>query len=147
MFCNPFLLAYWSALEHSDVNAFIEQQLVVGYRSGTFPSLNCSGITNNLVVVPKKKPGKWQVIVNLSRPRNASVNDFIKREFTHVAYSSVDDPPQGPSMICTLLNPLSAASCMPQWSASGEGLPQQSFHSPVSYEGRTVQPTQPSSQS
>ena len=60
--------------------------------SGPFPSADCSSIiTSSLAVVPKKTPGKWRIIVNLSRPRNASVNDFIRREFTHVAYSSVDD--------------------------------------------------------
>ena len=82
-----------SALEHNDaVDAFIEQQLAVGYMSGPFLLPNYSGvIISNLAVVPKKTPGKWHVIVNLSRPHSASVNNFIKREFTHVAYSSVDD--------------------------------------------------------
>lgn len=41
--------------------------------------------------MPKKTPGKWHIIVNLSRPQNASVNDFIRREFTHVAYAAFED--------------------------------------------------------
>ena len=82
-----------SALEHSDVvNAFIEQQLAAGYMCGPFPSPDCSGvITSSLAVVPKKTPSKWRIIVNLSRPCNTSVNDIIRREFTHVTYSSVAD--------------------------------------------------------
>ena len=82
-----------SAREHEDVvDAFIAQQLAAGFMTGPFLPADCSGvITSNLAVVPKKTPGKWRVIVNLSRPQNASVNDFIRRELTHVAYSSVED--------------------------------------------------------
>ena len=41
--------------------------------------------------MPKKTPGRFRVIINLSSPDGHSVNDHIHRELTHVAYSSIDD--------------------------------------------------------
>ena len=42
-------------------------------------------------VIPKKnKPGKWQLIVDLSAPEGGSVNDGISREQSTLVYSSVD---------------------------------------------------------
>ena len=48
-------------------------------------------ITSSLATIPKKLPGQWRITVNLSRPVKSSVNDNLKRELTHVDYSSVDD--------------------------------------------------------
>ncbi len=43
-------------------------------------------------VIPKKgKPGRWRLIVNLSAPDGASVNDGIDKELASVAYMSVDE--------------------------------------------------------
>ena len=42
-------------------------------------------------VIPKKTPGKWLVIVDLSRPKGASINDNTRRQHCHLAYSSVYD--------------------------------------------------------
>ncbi len=43
-------------------------------------------------VIPKKdKPGRWRLIVNLSAPEGASVNDGIAKELARVAYTSVDE--------------------------------------------------------
>ena len=41
--------------------------------------------------VPKKTPGKWQVIVDLSHPNGRGVNHHIRRDVTHMDYSSVGD--------------------------------------------------------
>ena len=52
------------------------------------PSLqiNCFG------VVPKlQQPGKWRLIVGLSRPRKHSVNDGVLKEYCSLKYPSVDD--------------------------------------------------------
>ena len=70
-----------SAQKHENVvDAFIAQQLAAGFMTGPLYPADCSGVTtSNLAVVPKKTLGKWRVIVNLSRPQNASVNDFIRR--------------------------------------------------------------------
>ena len=78
-------------MEQGDlVDAFITQQLAAWFVSSPFPPANCSSVIN-LTVMPKKTSGKWRIIVNLSRPCNASVNDCIRREFTQVAYLSVED--------------------------------------------------------
>ena len=48
-------------------------------------------ITSHMAVIPKKTPGKWRVIVDLSSPKGKSVNDNLHRELTPVSYSSPDD--------------------------------------------------------
>ena len=49
--------------------------------------LSCFG------VIPKKhQPGKWRLIVDLSSPTGASVNDFIDPSLCSLKYASVDDP-------------------------------------------------------
>ena len=59
---------------------------------GPFPIQECSGIvTSSMGVIPKKTPGKWRVIVDLSRPKGASVNDYTRLQHCHLAYFSVDD--------------------------------------------------------
>lgn len=63
----------------------------MGYMAGPF-LLGCSGvIASSIAVIPKKKPGKFQIIVDMSSPKKASINDNIHRQQTHVAYSSVED--------------------------------------------------------
>lgn len=43
-------------------------------------------------VIPKKyQPGKWRLIVDLSSPDGASVNDFIDPELCSLSYASVED--------------------------------------------------------
>ena len=42
-------------------------------------------------VIPKKnKPGKWRLIVDLSSPEGASVNDGVDKEMCSLSYTSVD---------------------------------------------------------
>ena len=67
------------------VDEYIASQLEQGYLAGPYTPDEC------LTVIPKKTPGKWRVIVDLSRPQGANVNDAIQRQFTHLAYSSVED--------------------------------------------------------
>ena len=42
-------------------------------------------------LVPKKAPGEFRMITNLSSPKGKSVNDGILEEFVHVSYSSLED--------------------------------------------------------
>lgn len=43
-------------------------------------------------VIPKShQPGKWRLIVDLSHPKGASVNDGIERDLCSLSYVSVDD--------------------------------------------------------
>ena len=82
-----------SAQEHSAViSDYIRSQVERGFMAGPFPPQTCTGIVcSRMVVIPKKTPGKWRVIVDLSHPGDRSVNHLIRREATHVAYSSTGD--------------------------------------------------------
>ena len=47
---------------------------------------------NRFGVIPKPhQPGKWHLIVDLSHPKGASVNDGVSRELCSLTYASVDD--------------------------------------------------------
>ena len=53
------------------------------------PSIQCH--ISPFGVIPKRaKPGKWCLIVDLSSPSNASVNDGIDRDMCSVSYITVD---------------------------------------------------------
>ena len=82
-----------SAAEQSPiVDNFLQQQCQAGFMLGPFPADDCMGVvTSSLGVIPKKTPGKWRVIVDLSRPEGSSVNDNTRRQHCHLAYSSVED--------------------------------------------------------
>ena len=41
--------------------------------------------------IPKNTPGKWRLIVNLSAPEGASVNDGINERVSSLSYVTVDD--------------------------------------------------------
>ena len=50
--------------------------------------IHCSPIG----IIPKKsKPGKWRLIVDLSSPTDASVNNGINKELCSLSYTSVDN--------------------------------------------------------
>ena len=50
-------------------------------------NIHCSPIG----IIPKKnKPGRWRLIVDLSSPEDASVNDGIEKEICSLSYTSVD---------------------------------------------------------
>ena len=49
-------------------------------------------ITNRFGVIPKQhQPGKWRLIVDLSHPKGASVNDGIEQDLCSLSYASIDD--------------------------------------------------------
>ena len=91
--CRPRLTNTPSARDHSEVvDQFVQAQVSQGYMAGPFPAQDCANIiTSGIAVIPKKTPGKWRVIVDMSSPQNASVNDYLRRELTHVAYASIED--------------------------------------------------------
>ena len=83
-----------SALQQStQVTTFINEQVARGFMMGPLegPQGGAGIVTSPLAAIPKKASGRWRIIVNLSHPQNASVNDNLRRELTHVAYSSVED--------------------------------------------------------
>ena len=73
-----------SALEHPQVvNDYMEQELlldrIVVIPQSQVPYIHCH--ISPFGVIPKKaKPGKWCLIVDLTSPANASVNDGIDRD-------------------------------------------------------------------
>ena len=83
-----------SALQHPDVVGDYLQQEVLLYRMvvvspSQAPSIQCH--ISPFGVIPKRaKPGKWHLIVDLSSPNNASVNDGIDRDMCSVSYITVD---------------------------------------------------------
>ena len=82
-----------SATEHAEVvTAFLDEQISQGFMIGPFPPEACANVqVARLAVVPKKTAGKFRVVINLSAPESASVNDNLHRSLTHVAYSSIED--------------------------------------------------------
>ena len=91
--CRPRLTNTPSAREHSEVvDQFVRAQVSQGYMAGPFPVQDCTNvIISGIAVIPKKTPGKWRVIVDMSSPQNASVNDYLHRELMHVTYASIED--------------------------------------------------------
>ena len=74
------------------IGDYIRSQVERGFMAGPFPPQTCTGIVcSRMAVIPKKTPGKWRVIVDLSHPGDRSVNHLIWREATHVAYSFTGD--------------------------------------------------------
>ena len=81
-----------SALENPEViDAYLESEIregrMVGPLSNPPDKFHCSP----LALVPKKKPGAFRVIHNLSYPSGKSINDFIPDYCTQVHYQSVYD--------------------------------------------------------
>ncbi len=71
---------------------YLRQELQLGRliklsEEGAAVGVHCSLIG----VIPKKhKQGKWRLIVDLSSPEGASVNDGVNRDMRSVSYTSVD---------------------------------------------------------
>ena len=88
-------------------------------------------ITSSIAVSPKKTVGKWQVIVDMSRPRGASVNGNFRRGLTHIAFSPVEDAAHlmhylGPSTLLAKMDVSEAYRLVPVhpedriWASSGK---------------------------
>ena len=81
-----------SALQHPDViTSELQKEVAAGRVLGPFadrplPSLRTSGLG-----AAAKKQGKWRMILHLSAPYGASVNDGISKEEFSLHYSSMDD--------------------------------------------------------
>ena len=82
-----------SALQHSSVvEEYLEKEIsmhrIVGPLGGSVVGVHI----NKFGVIPKNhQPGKWRIIVDLSYPDKASVNDGISQELCSLSYVSVDD--------------------------------------------------------
>ena len=80
-----------SAADHPEVvdrylATEVEQGRVVALDQEALPACQVSCIG----VIPKSQPGRWRLIVDLSHPKGASVNDGIESELCSLSYTSVD---------------------------------------------------------
>ncbi|KAJ1152220.1 hypothetical protein NDU88_004997 [Pleurodeles waltl] len=70
----------------------IEKERALGRLAGPFKRPPLAGfVCSPLGVVPKKEPGQFRLIHNLSAPRGSSVNDAIDPQLYSVRYASVDN--------------------------------------------------------
>ncbi len=75
------------------VAEYLRTELEAGRVLGPFQEQQASDIhTSSFGVIPKKhQPGKWRLILDLSRPSGKSVNDGIAKDLSSLRYASVDD--------------------------------------------------------
>ena len=79
---NPQVVSYYIAEEQA-ANRLVKLSLEKAESLG----IHCSPIG----IIPKKnKPGKWRLIVDLSPPMDASVNDGIQKDLCSLSYTSVN---------------------------------------------------------
>ena len=80
-------------LQPAAIDEYLQNELDKGRVAGPFvhppwPNLHVS----HFGVIPKKhQPGKWRLILDLSSPPDASVNDGIPRDSYSVHYMTMDD--------------------------------------------------------
>ena len=82
-----------SAREHPDVvSKYLALECAKGRVVGPLESELLPQVqVSSFRVIPKALTGKWRLIVNLSAPEGASVNDGIKEGLCSLSYISVDD--------------------------------------------------------
>lgn len=82
-----------SALRNSDiVSAKLQKELDAERLLGPFDTPPFEEyMVSPLATTPKKTPGEYRVIHNLSYPEGSSVNDGIDIDKGHVQYQSLDD--------------------------------------------------------
>ena len=80
-----------SALDNQDVipSPGVPQKLVGPLTPDRIPGLGLQ--ISPLGVIPKRQPGKWQLITNLSAPQTHSVNYGITKHLCSSKYIFVDD--------------------------------------------------------
>lgn len=74
------------------VNDYLASELALKRVAGPFEGDLPGVMTSRFGVIPKSsKPGHWRLIVDLSAPSSASVNDSISSADSGMAYSSIHD--------------------------------------------------------
>ena len=72
------------------VSSKLKEELAAGRIIGPFSSKPCNLVCSPLALVPKKEPGKFRLIQDLSFPKGRSINDGIDSQFTEVHYDTID---------------------------------------------------------
>ncbi len=81
-----------SVTEHPEVvKSYQQKEVEAGRVVGPVPEVWWPSIQiSRFGVIPKPhQPGKWRLIVDLSHPKNRSVNDGIEKELCSLSYASV----------------------------------------------------------
>ena len=74
------------------VDKYIMEEVAHGRLVQVQPPLSSSIHISRMGVIPKKhQPGKWRLIVDLSSPTGASINDFVDPGLCSLSYASVED--------------------------------------------------------
>ena len=75
---------------HNDmVHDYLSKEVTLDRMFPLYPPLSKQIHVSPLEIIPKKKPGKWRLIVELSSPQGYSVNEGISPELASVHYASV----------------------------------------------------------
>ena len=83
------LLSCWEHPE--EVQSYIDKERALGRVLGSFPQSAIPRLhVSPFGVIPKKVTGTWRLIVDLSSPHGASVNDGIPQELASLSYVTVD---------------------------------------------------------
>ena len=83
-----------SAVEHPEVvKKYLQEECQMGRVLGPFNPEEVPGIQiSKFGVIPKSnQPGKWRLILDLSSPKEASVNDGIQKELCSLQYVKIDE--------------------------------------------------------
>ena len=74
------------------VDQYLRKEKEAGRVVGPLPQHIAGLHVSRFGVIPKPhQPGKWRLIVDLSHPKGASVNDGIDPELCSLVYTSVDE--------------------------------------------------------
>ena len=86
-----------SACKHPDVvTEYLCSEVSLGRFVGSFPPHAVPHVhVNHLGVISKRQPGKWTLIVDLSRPKEHSINDGIPANICSLQYVTIDEAIKG----------------------------------------------------
>ena len=74
------------------VDKYLKEELECGRLLQVQPPLAGNIHVSKMGVIPKKhQAGKWRLIVDLSSPKGASINDFVDPSLRSLTYASVED--------------------------------------------------------
>lgn len=90
---SPVIKNHLSAIQHPlAVNSTILKEVKLGRLLGPFDSIPFQSFhLSPIGMVPKKNPGEFRMIVDLSSPQGHSINSGISDASARVSYASIDD--------------------------------------------------------
>ena len=94
--CRSAKQNMYSAREHPQVvREYLAKECSMGHVLGPFSPETLPQVqVSRFGVIPKSTPNKWRLILDLSSPEGASVNNGIEADLCSLSYVSVDDAAQ-----------------------------------------------------